>query len=530
MNWTIISFLLFTILVAIISYVIVKKEDTKTQDGYFLGGRSLSGPIIAGSLMLTNLSTEQLIGQSGQAYSESMVVMAWEVGSAIALVLMALVFLPRYLKMGITTIPDFLEKRFDSGFRQLISYVFIISYTVTFLPTVLYSGAVVLAQLFKVNEILNVSYFSGIWLTAASIGIIGAIYAIFGGLRAVAVSDTINGVGLLVGGFLIPILGFIKLGEGNLSMGIMKLLSENPEKFNSIGSPTSSVPFAVLFTGMLFNNLYYWCTNQMIIQRALAAKNLKEGQKGVLFAGALKLLGPFFLIIPGIIAFNLFPNLKHGDLAYPTLISNVLPKPLVGLFAAVLFGAILSSFNSALNSTSTIFALNIYKPLLIKKNKKIEDLKLIKMGKFVGITLTLVSVFIAPFIMYFKGGLYGFLQEMNGFYSAPLLAIVLVGFFTRRATAQSAKLTLVFHVIVYGIYQFIRPDLNFLHSLGILFPIEVIIMVFITKKNPRKIPYEYTEESPVDMTPWKYRRIFATVLGIAVCCYYIVFSKYGIAK
>ena len=201
-----------------------------------------------------------------------------------------------------------------------------------------------------------------VWVCVFGIGIIGSIYAIFGGLKAVAVSDTINGIGLLVGGLIIPYCGLSIIGDGNIFEGFAALKQLNPEKFNAIGQPSDSVPFSTIFTGMLLVNMFYWCTNQVIVQRVLAARNLKEGQKGVLLAGAIKLLSPTIAVLPGIIAFHLYGDIiEKNDLAYPVLVKKVLPAPLVGFFAAVLVGAILSSFNSTLNSASTLFSIGIYK-------------------------------------------------------------------------------------------------------------------------------------------------------------------------
>ena len=183
------SFILFTVLVAIISWYKTRDEQLDTQDGYFLAGRSLTGPVIAGSLMMTNLSTEQLVGQAGQSYSTNMGPMAWEATSCIALIILAFVLLPKYLKMGMTTIPEFLEQRFDATLRRLICVLLLLGYLLTYLPTVLYSGALVFNQIFGISDLLHVPQLMGVTLTATAIGIIGAIYAIFGGLKAVAVSD-----------------------------------------------------------------------------------------------------------------------------------------------------------------------------------------------------------------------------------------------------------------------------------------------------------------------------------------------------
>ena len=198
----ILTFIGFTALVAIISWYRTRNDNLDTQEGYFLAGRGLSGLVIAGSLELTNLSTEQLVGQSGQSYATNMGAMNWSVSASFALLCLAMIFLPRYLKAGITTIPEFLEQRYDTTVKRIISFLFLLGYLLTYLPTVLYSGALAFNRIFNLDELLGLSQFTTIALLCFGIGLIGAIYAIFGGLKAVAVSDTINGIGLLVGGFL----------------------------------------------------------------------------------------------------------------------------------------------------------------------------------------------------------------------------------------------------------------------------------------------------------------------------------------
>ena len=227
---------------------------------------------------------------------------------------------------------------------------------VVFLPVVLYTGSLAITTMFDVPGLLNVSKDMSIIICVLGIGIIGSIYAVFGGLRAVAVSDTINAVGLLIGGIMIPVFGLLEIGEGSVLNGMDILMNSNPEKFKVIGAPDSSIPFATIFTGMMLVQLFYWGTNQAIIQRALGAKNLQEGQKGLLLGSFLKILGPIIVVLPGIIAFHIFEGkLEIPDEAYPKLVSRVLPLSLVGFFAAVLFGAILSSFNSALNSSCLLY-------------------------------------------------------------------------------------------------------------------------------------------------------------------------------
>ncbi|WP_110114559.1 solute:sodium symporter family transporter [Bacillus sp. CGMCC 1.16541] len=525
---TVVSFLLFTGLVAYISYRLTRNDNLETSEGYFLGGRSLTGWVIAGSLMLTNLSTEQLVGLNADGYAYNMSVMGWEVGSSIALVLVALFLLPRYLKGGITTIPDFLEERFDSGTKQIVTLLFLFGYVLNLLPPILYSGATALSGIFNVPELLGVSSTAAIWITVWTIGIIGSIYAIFGGLKAVAISDTINGIGLLIGGLMIPILGLTVLGDGSPITGFNTIVENTPEKLNSIGSNSDPVPFSTMFTGMLLVNLFYWGTAQHIIQRALAAKNLKEGQKGLIIAAFLKLLGPAFLIIPGIIAYNIFgPGLQPME-AYPKLVNHVLPTPLVGFFAAVLFGAILSSFNSALNSSVTLFVLNIYKPYF---KPKAPDKVLVRHGKVAGIFLALFAMSVAPLIANVPQGFFQYLQIVNGFYNVPIFTIIFIGYVTKRVPAIAAKVSLAVFISVYAVTQLVwDTGLHFLHILGILFVVCAVLMLIIGKIAPRDTDYTLEDKEAVELTPWKLVYPMGIAAVVAMIVVYALFSEAGFAS
>lgn len=226
----IISFVGFTLLVAVISYFLTRSTDESSSKGYFLGGRSLTAAVIAGSLLLTNLSTEQLVGLNGQAFSEGILVMAWETLAAIAMVFTAVFLLPRYLKGGIATIPTFLERRYDKSTKAITSGLFLTGYAIVLLPVVLYSGSLAISSMFNVPGLLGVSKTAALWICVFGIGIIGSIYAIFGGLKAVAISDSINAVGLLIGGILIPIFGLLEIGNGSIGDGISTLMNSNPGK------------------------------------------------------------------------------------------------------------------------------------------------------------------------------------------------------------------------------------------------------------------------------------------------------------
>ncbi len=547
----ILSFVGFTSMVAIISYFATRTTDETSSDGYFLGGRSLTAGVIAGSLLLTNLSTEQIVGLNGSAYKDGLSVMAWETLAAIAIVVTAIFLLPRYLKGGLTTVPQFLAKRFDVSTKTITSALFLTGYVVVLLPVILYSGSVAISGMFNVPEMLNVSDKTALVLCIWGIGIIGSIYAVFGGLKAVAVSDSINAIGLILGGILIPVFGLMAIGDGNVFQGLESLMASNPERFDSTGEPGQEVPFETIFTGMMLVQLFYWGTNQQIIQRALAAKNLAEGQKGMLLASFLKILGPVILVLPGMIAYHYFEGgLASSDLAYPELVRAVLPKPLIGFFAAVLFGAILSSFNSVLNSSVTLFGIDIYKQHI---NQEAPEKTVVRYGKIFGIILALAAMFIAPMIAN-AGSLFNYLQEINGIYSIPILTIIVIGYTTKRVPAIAAKIGIISGSLLYIISQFwlqprfvgsaleearangitdpsalalIEADAypHYLHVMAILFLANMGIMLLIGKFKPRATPYvqEYTEQ--VEITPYRYVKQAGLAIVLIVVGIYIYFAK-----
>ncbi len=524
-----VSFIVFSSVVGLITFLKTRKDKLTTSDGYFLGGRSLTGGVIAGSLLLTNLSAASFVGMSGQAYTQNMAVMGWEVGSGITLIIVALFLVPRYLKQGITTIPEFIESRFDSGTRKFITILFLVSYIVNLLPITLYSGAIAMGQIFDISTVFGISDVQSIWLMVWVIGIIGAIYAIFGGLKAVAISDSINGVALVIGGLLVPVFALFVLGSGDIGSGFNTFLTSAPEKFNAIGSNDSYLPFSTMFTGLLLVNLYYWGTDQSIIQRALGAKNLKEGQKGVIFAGLLKVLTPLMVIIPGIMAFHILGGeISNTDTVYPMLVSKVLPGPLIGFFAAAMMGAILSTFNSVLNSASTLFALNVYKPAC---KKEVSDTRLIKVGKIFALVIAVISMLVAPLILNAPDGLFDYLQTINGFFNVPIFTIIFMGYMTKKVPAIAAKVAITFFVSVYAITQLVvDTGLHYLHISAILFVLSCLIMYVIGKFKPMDHEYVMPVNNVVELTPWKHRYSFSAFVVFIMLSMYVVFSEVGLAR
>ena len=516
-------------LVAWISYRKTRGE-VNTKDGYFLAGRGLSAIFIAGSMLLTNLSAEQLIGLNGSAYGFNLSSMAWEVTAAFATICMAFIFLPRYLAGAFTTLPQFLSDRFDDSVRRMSVILFMVGYGLVTIPGVLYSGSIAVLQLFDVPTLLSLSYSQGLLLTILSIGCIGALYAIFGGLKAVAVSDTLNGIGLLIVGIAVPWLGLSVLGEGSVADGLAIITTTDTQKLNAIGGPTDPTPFGTLFTGMIFANLFYWCTNQYVIQRTLGAKNLAEGQKGVLFSGFFKVMVPFMMMIPGVIAFHMYgEGLASIDLAYPRLVKDVLPVYATGFFLAVLMGAVFSSFNSLLNSSATLFCLDVYVPL---KKGEVSEAKMLKVAKIASVVIALFSFIIAPLLQYAPEGLWQIIRIFTGFY-IPVIAIVLIGLFTRHVPALGAKVVVVFHIIAYGLFQFVLGDvinIHFIHLYAILFFVEIAIMLLIGLYQPRTEDWIFHARDLVDLTPWRFAVPCATTLMSSIVALYLLFSPIGLVN
>lgn len=532
---TLTTFLLFTGFVAGVTWYLTRGDDHETTDGYFLAGRTLTAGFIAGSLMLTNLSTEQLVGLNGAAFTHGFSVMAWEVVAAVGLILMALYFLPRFLKSGITTVPEYLELRFGASTRAIATFIFVAAYALLLLPIILYSGAKGLSTILDLSTLTGIeSETTILWLTVIVVGVMGFIYAIFGGLRTVAVSDTINGFGLLVGGVMITVFGLIALGgeDGGLSAGWTRLMTEHPEKMNSIGGPDQEVPFGTLFTGVLLLNLFYWCTNQQIIQRTLGASSLAEGQKGVLLTGALKLLGPLILVFPGIIAFHLYAGEGiSADSAYGTLVSRTLPAALSGFFAAVMVGAILSSFNSALNSTATLFSLGIYKTMI---NPEGDHQAVVSSGKKCGTVVAAFAILTAP-LLASQASIFGYLQAMNGIYFIPLFAVIVTGLLTKMASAKAANIALVGSLLamILGSFPFaeeVKSVVHNFHFMGIVFLATVVVLVVLGKVMPREEAFVQVDCGAVDMTPWKHAKLAGGILFAIVLTIYISFADFSILR
>jgi SSS family solute:Na+ symporter len=533
MNVTILlSFLFVTVAAAVVSiYVTRRKKLQQTPVGFYLGNRSLGFWMIGSSMFLTNMSANQFIGENEFVYTTNMSVMAWGMSSVLAMLIVAEFLMPMYLRIGAVTTPDFLAKRFDAQTQRIVSVIFLLGYFVNLIPTVLYGCAVAINGIFHIDQALGISYFSSIQIIVLVVGVIGCLYNVLGGLRAITITDVVQGIGMLIGGILILYYGFKYLGNGHILEGIKTLLTTNKEHLDAVGKPGDALPFGTIFSGMLLINIYYWGMEQYIVQEALASKNLAESQKGISLAVVGKLFAPILLNVPGLIAVHLYPSLENTATAFPRLVSDILPPVFIGLVAAVVFGGALSTFNAGLNSTGTLFTMNLLKPWFERKGIAADEHKLLRYGKTLQIGVTAIAIIFSPYIMYFDGGFYNYLQKVSSFFSVPVFTIMVVGLLTKKVPPLAAKVGILFFVTVYTATQFIfDTKLHYLHVLAILFVVTAGIMLLIGRLKPMPIPFAMPKQAAVNILPWKNRYLYYVLLLLLMVGMFILFSPLGIAS
>ena len=527
---TVSSFLIVTALVAYISWLRTKNDDLTTSKGYFLAGRGLSGIVIGCSMVLTSLSTEQLIGVNAVSYQNNFSIIAWTVPTVIPLCFLALYMLPKYLRNGYTTIPEFFENRFDRQTRLIMSGLFLVFYLLIVIPTALYTGAIAFNKIFNLETIFGLSYAQAIVYTVIAIGVVGAIYAIFGGLKAVAVSDTINAVILVIGALLVPLFALLYLGNGSLSEGLNIITTTHVEKWNAIGSSTDSTPWPTIFTGIMVVHFFYWTTNQAIVQRCLGAKDLASGQKGILIAALFLLTLPIILNLPGLLSFHILgEGLNPIDTSYPLLVNKVMPTALQGFFIAALFGAILSTFNSFLNSAATIYCKDLL-PSISKKQRTEQEL--IVYAKKVSTIMAIVTMIIGPLLMFGTDGIFLITKRFAGFVNIPIVALFAVGLFNKTVSGLAARIALLVHVVLYfSIVWVFNVKINFVYVMGGLFVFDVVLMLILGQFLKREPYVENTvNKSDVDLTNWKYIKVTSVSLILGLIALYTFLSPVGLAS
>lgn len=465
---------------------IAKRKETGDSEGYFLASKSLPWWAVGTSLIAANISAEQMIGMSGSGYVIGLAIASYEWMAALTLILVAKYMLPVFLEKGIYTMPQFLELRFDERVRASLAVFWILVYIFVNLTSVLYLGAL------SLETIMGIDLRYGI----AGLALFSAIYTIYGGLKAVAFTDVIQVTFLVAGGLLTTWLALNAFGGGQGALtGLIDLFGQAPEKFEMILDRSNphyqDLPgIGVLVGGLWVANISYWGCNQYIIQRALAAKSLEEAQRGVMFAGYLKLLMPLIVVIPGIIAFGYGVELLRPDEAYPWLLNEFVISGFRGLAFAALIAAIASSLSSMTNSTSTIFTMDLYR---VHFNHGATEKNLVLTGRIVSFIALLIAVMVAPMLENF-GQAFQFIQEFTGFVSPGVVAIFLLGLYWKRATANGALWAAVLTIPLSFLFKWFVPAMPFLDRMGVVFLIlcGVIVAISIWEqsgKDPKAIEY-----------------------------------------
>ncbi len=491
MNFSVIDYIVFggyvLLIVGIGLWVSREKEghEKDTKD-YFLASKALPWWAIGASLIASNISAEQFIGMSGSGFRVGLAIATYEWMAAVTLLIVAWFFLPIYLKKGIFTMPQFLEVRYDSRVRTLLAVFWLLVYVFVNLTSVLYLGALALEGIMGVN----------LWAGVIGLALFATVYSIYGGLKAVAWTDVVQVFFLVGGGLLTTYLALDAFsgGQGALA-GFSKLLSEVPDRFNLIlfegelmynemeaGVPVERDAYdllpglSVLLGGMWIANLFYWGCNQYIIQRALAAKSIREAQRGVAFAGYLKLLLPLIVVIPGIVAYALDAPITRGDEAYPWLLNAYVGPGLKGLTFAALIAAIVSSLASMMNSTSTIFTMDLYRNYFHKGSSEHE---LVKVGRIVALVCMLIAMILAPQLASLDQ-VFQYIQEYTGMVSPGVLAIFIMGLFWKKSTANAALVSAILSIPISWLMKIALPGLPFIDRMGVAFLISIALIVVIS--------------------------------------------------
>lgn len=416
-------------------------RSTDSNREFFLAGGNLSWPFVAGSITLTNLSTDQLVGMNG---NQMLLLAWWELSAVAGLLMLCFIFLPIYYRNNCTTTTELLERKYGSKYlRASVSVLFLLGNIFIYLPIMLYTSSLFLKTLFGVDAPLI--------LIAAMLAIVGAAYAISGGLRAVAVYDTLSGIGVLALAGLVVILAMAAIN--------FDFSGIPAERLSMIGSETSPIPWPTLLTGMIFIQMFYWSTNQTITQRAMAAPTLREGQKGVLAATLIRIiLIPAIVVIPGVVAYKLFGPL--GDQAYSRIVDAVLPDWLSGAFAAFMAAAVLTSYTSVLNSSVTLYVCDLHEKFLTSKPN------VARLNTGISLLFMAVSIMLVPV---YSGAvsIINLVQQLNGLLSMPILSAFILGLLFTNVDARAAMMALVFGTALYAFFTFVWTPIHYIHLMVI---------------------------------------------------------------
>ena len=517
LDWIIVGFYCVGI-VSLATYVSrAKSGEERSAEDYFLAGRTLPWWAIGASLIAANISAEQIIGMSGQGFVVGMAIAVWELTAAIALIIMAKYFLPLFLEKKIYTMPQFLEQRFDKRVSLVLSFFWLIVYIFINLTSVLWLGSL------AINALTGLDLFYGLVLLA----IFSLAYSLSGGLKAVAMTDAVQVILLIFGGLAVSFIALNIISESNgVIEGMRVVMNEMPEKFDMVLSADNpsykDLPgvWILLGLGVWIGHFFYWGFNQYITQRALAAKDIKEAQKGVMFAAYLKLLMPVVIVLPGICAAILFPMLEKSDQAYPTMMS-LLPNGLLGLTFAALIAAIVSSLASMSNSISTIFTMDIYKYF---KNENASQSNLIQVGRMTVIVSVLIATLVAQPLLGSFESIFQYIQNFTGYFSPGIVVIFLVALFWKKATSISVLIAALISLIASVLISINFPELPFIHRMTIVFVLSALGCIVTTHLQGYKDQAKAIDLSTVNFSTSKAFNLNTIIIIYALVCIYVAFA------
>ena len=490
-----------------------KSNHKKTAEDYFLASRSLPWWAIGASLIAANISAEQIIAMSGDGYVIGLAIATYEWTAAIALIVMAKYFLPIFLREKIYTMPQFLEKRFDSRVKVVLALFWLAVYVFVNLTSILYLGATAL------NALAEIDMFHGMIFLA----LLSVAYSLYGGLKAVAYTDIIQVVLLIFGGLAVSYIALNEISGGTgVISGFVTLWSEIPEKFDMIfeeGHPFyDKLPgLSVLIGGLWIAHFGYWGFNQYITQRAFAAKSLDEAQKGIIFAAFLKLLMPAVVVLPGLAAAFLRPNIDNSASVYPTMM-ELLPAGLFGLTVAALIAAIVSSLSSMINSISTIFTMDIYRSF--KRKDDINDYALVNIGRMTSLAALIIAVIVSRPLLESFDSAFQFIQEFTLFFTPGIVVIFLLALFSRKATTMSVLFAAIMSLVLSLFIWYFYPSIPFIDRAGIVFICSGLMAYIIAYLQGYKDNERATNLSDVSFSTSTFFNISSMVIVIILGIFY----------
>lgn len=501
----------YGLLILLVGFLVSRKSEHGPQNAsdYFLAGRGLAWWAIGASIIASNISAEQFVGMSGSGYAIGLAMATYEWIAAAGLILIAKYFIPIFLEKRIFTMPQFLEERFDKRVKTVMTIFWLTVFVFINLTSILYLGAL------TIENIVGVPLMAGIIGLAAFAG----IYSVYGGLKAVALTDVIQVIFLTAGGLITTYIALDLLGESEGAVaGCRRLYEVAGDRFHLILDKShpgyQDLPgMSVIFGGLWVANLYYWGCNQYIIQRALAAKSVREAQNGMLFAGFIKLIIPILVVVPGIAAYALGAPLEKSDEAYPWLLGNLLPTGIKGIAFAALTAAIVSSLASMMNSISTIFTMDLYHSYF---RRHASERELVKVGRWTSVIALLVAVSIAPLLTRLDQA-FQYIQEFTGFVSPGALAIFLAGFFYRKATANGALAAAIGSFVFSLLLKFLCPALPWMDRMGIVFLLccGVIVLLAGRRDHPSALVLQ-----PTLFRTGRWFNVFSCIILAILVCFY----------